>query len=165
MQPFADQALRWLSADVVWLGLLHSVWIGLAAAATVALALQMRQTLSHRFRHAILLASLLLVAFGSPSLAVVQHLAASRLSQGEPVCKATAIALPGPPGDPPRVVPDASATSPPEGNMAAARVFPAIAAALVRLAAVMRTARPLVLTVWSVVVLGLGTVLALAHVG
>ena len=160
MQPIAAQTSQGLSVEVVWLSLLHSVWIGLAAAASVALVLQGRRTLSHRVRHAILLASLALAACGPPTLAVAQHLAASWTSAAPSTRTARAVVLPGPLENPPGVSRLAGRRAPADGS-ATARVLRALAVPIARLAVCMRDARPLLLTAWSLVVLGLVAVLTL----
>ncbi len=160
MQPIAAQASQGLSTDILWLSLLHSAWIGLAVAGCVALVLQGRRALSHRFRHAILLVSLALVACGPPALAVGQHLAAFS-SQGLSIRSANIVVLPGPPGNLSGVSRHAPDVRSPADRSTPARMLQSMAVAIDRMAMMVREARMLLLTVWSLVVLGSGAVLAL----
>ncbi|MFO0890029.1 MAG: M56 family metallopeptidase [Isosphaeraceae bacterium] len=160
MQPIAAQASCGLNAEFIWLSLLHSVWIGLAAAGCVALVLQGRRTLSHRFRHAILLVCLSLVACGPPALAVGQLLAAWS-SRDVPILSARVVVLPGPSGSPPEVLRDPPELTRPVDGSVPVRIVQSMAIVIARLGTGVRDARTLLLTAWSLVILGLAAVLAL----
>jgi bla regulator protein blaR1 len=73
MQAFALEAFRELSARWIWPALLHSVWIGLVAASLAALLIEAGANLSHRARHAILMAGLALVVAGPVVATALQH--------------------------------------------------------------------------------------------
>jgi hypothetical protein len=60
------------SAQLLWLGLLHSLWIGTAAAALLALVLRLGPRLSRRSRHVVGLAALAVATLG-PALAAPVH--------------------------------------------------------------------------------------------
>lgn len=164
MQPL--EALGGVIGRLVWLGLLHSLWLGLAAAASVALVLRVRPSLSHRLRHATLLASLVVVALGPPAVTALQHLAAAPGSLSAPMRGDSALIVlreqgrtagasaPGSP--PPRRPANASAAS---------RLARSLRVPLARAAGIVRAVQPVGLVAWSVAVACLGAALAVAVSG
>ncbi len=151
------EALEGLTARLVWLALLHSVWLGLAAAALASLA---RRTGSHRRRHALGLAALL----------------------GIPLTLPIAIALPSPGAaarGPALATPDATiqlavgqgpgtapATTAPARRPVGMTLWPRRPAAVVTAwleatSRALRAAQPAGLTVWLVAVAGLAGLFAL----
>jgi len=64
MPSLSLEALQGLSARLLWLTLLHSLWLGLVVAATVALILQSGRHFAHQTRHTILIVALGFVVVG-----------------------------------------------------------------------------------------------------
>jgi beta-lactamase regulating signal transducer with metallopeptidase domain len=69
------QAFSALAASLLWLTLLHAAWVALAVAAAVAWLFQLRTVASHRVRHEVLMASLLLVVIVPVVLGLIQSAA------------------------------------------------------------------------------------------
>jgi beta-lactamase regulating signal transducer with metallopeptidase domain len=77
MQARALETFQGLSGQLAVLGFLHSLWIGLVVFSGVAAAFQAWPRLSHRSRHATLLAALFLVAAFPPVVVALHHAQAS----------------------------------------------------------------------------------------
>lgn len=86
MPAIASEDPRWVMLRLVWLGLLHSVWLGVAIAAVVAVLLRAMPGLSHRVRHNVLAAALVVAAAGPCVLAIGQHAGLRRATR--PVARA-----------------------------------------------------------------------------
>ena len=84
MQTISFEAFQGVSGRLVCLGLLHSLWIGLFVASVVALAFQVRPSLSHESRHWVVLAALLLVATGPVVATLLHYNVASRPTRKAP---------------------------------------------------------------------------------
>ncbi|QEH37537.1 Protease HtpX [Aquisphaera giovannonii] len=161
MQATANEAILGLSGRLIWLSLLHATWLGLLAAAAVATAFQAWPGLSHRARHDASLVALVVVVLGAPTIGIAQHAAGlSRGGEADDAAVSAVVALraaeqdrtrrPGP-----EVARNAETPSLPSSLEAAS-------ALLRRAAAVMSRAQPVVVTAWSLGVLGMASVLAMA---
>uniref|UniRef100_UPI0013EA1A45 M56 family metallopeptidase n=1 Tax=Aquisphaera insulae TaxID=2712864 RepID=UPI0013EA1A45 len=78
MQATAIEAFLGLSGQLVWLALLHATWLGLLAAAIVAIAFEARPRRSHRARHDASLVALIVVVLGAPAVAIFQQAVSPR---------------------------------------------------------------------------------------
>ncbi|SIO67491.1 BlaR1 peptidase M56 [Singulisphaera sp. GP187] len=165
MQALATEAIQGLSGGLVWLGLLHSLWFGLLTAALVALLFQTCRAISHKTRHATLLAALCLVAFSPLVLTTIHYFSITQRSKANAVSVATAA----------EIVPGHSTIQPRDESSMAVKVRlggVARAATLSRFlgftrdrgVVVARLVRPFALTAWVLTVLGLSIVLALGMI-
>jgi hypothetical protein len=166
MPTFAPEAFGGLTGRLVWLSLIHSLWIGLLAASVVALILQSAPRLSHRTRHAILAAAMLVAAVGPIALALWQHLGPSRA----PGIAATGM-LPTflvRTNGPSLVGPDplAEVSSRPQAAGAPPASGPAFASRVpIRFIDALRKVRPVVFGIWSLAMAMLGAILIIGALG
>jgi len=139
---------------LIGLAILHAAWLGLAAAAVAAIASRILST--HEARHALFLAALGVVAIGSPTLAVLQHLSpgegrASAVETSIGVAPGEVVEAPdGPPPGDPTATPHAAETA--EGPTAVAML-------LRRAAAVLGAVKPYLAAGWALGLVSSGSIL------
>jgi beta-lactamase regulating signal transducer with metallopeptidase domain len=160
MPALALEAIQGISGRLLWLSLLHSLWLGLILAALVALVFQVRWTLTHRARHAILLTALCLVAAGPPALTVAQYCADWRQSGRDAILAKMAVAVQTEPTEARGPAPSvATATPRREEASSLTSLVRSLLIPLDKMTDIARTVRPYALTAWSVIVLTLTAVL------
>jgi beta-lactamase regulating signal transducer with metallopeptidase domain len=151
-----------VSGRLVCLGLLHSLWIGLFVASVVALAFQVRPSLSHESRHWVVLAALLLVATGPVVATLLHYNVASRPKRKAPPGALTTVVsefgksleLPSASdGEPSR-----SAT---ETKDHPARSLSIVIPAMSQLVTIVHRYQPIVVAAWLIGMFALGAVLTL----
>jgi beta-lactamase regulating signal transducer with metallopeptidase domain len=163
MPTFPAEAFGGLTVRLVWLGLIHSLWIGLLAASVAALVGQSAPRLSHRRRHAILVAAMSVAALGPIALALWRHLAprpedgiAATGSLPAFVVRTDRPEIAG--SDPPSAISNAASASPASFLAFAGRVP-------IRFIDATGKVRPVACGVWSMAVAVLGATLVLGTVG
>lgn len=162
----ASQAAIALSAELAGTALLHSVWVATAVASVVALVFQARSNLSHRARHTILLAALVLVAVAPPVLALAQHWTVPSHVAKVSVGGATEVVTGRRSGVPQARTPVVRLAEHRRDNSVNQEGVAAMLSTLLAHAvAAARTVRPFALTAWSVGALGWVAVLILAGRG